>query len=327
MYTIMNVTLILIFYLFSIENYLLFIFFTLLINLILLVSYIFTYREITFGKNSKYSDNKTFITYLFKIGFILLLSNIVVLFFSSIPIQFVDFKFPVEMFPEIFSNFSFAYTLMGFVGVFMSAISLVLYPTLKKTSEENMKSNYNWLISIVLVTVFVMLSAYFPLSYIINRFLPNYIFSLSIFYILAPGIAFTSAVSVVMHNYYKTLNINKQFLLIGVLNLIVLALSIYLVNTFINQDVIYIAIVTVIVQLIWYLCLDGFINITYRNTSIRNLIFIGLSSLSFYFVAKMDNLILGFLVYGFTIVFITIVVYYPYVTKIIQQLKKLTSRG
>lgn len=327
MYTIMNVTLILIFYLFSIENYLLFIFFTLLINLTLLASYIFTYREITFGKNSKYSDNKTFITYLFKIGFILLLSNIVVLFFSSIPIQFVDFKFPVEMFPEIFSNFSFAYTLMGFVGVFMSAISLVLYPTLKKTSEENMKSNYNWLISIVLVTVFVMLSAYFPLSYIINRFLPNYIFSISIFYILAPGIAFTSAVSVVMHNYYKTLNINKQFLLIGALNLTVLALSIYFVNTFINQDVIYIAIVTVIVQLIWYLCLDGFINITYRNTSIRNLIFIGLSSLSFYFVAKMDNLILGFLVYGFTIVFITIVVYYPYVTNIIQQLKKLTSRG
>lgn len=326
MYTIMNVTLILIFYFFSIENYLLFIFFTLLINLTLLASYIFTYREITFGENSKYSDNKTFITYLFKIGFILLLSNIVVLFFSSIPIQFVDFKFPVEIFPDIFSNFSFAYTLMGFVGVFMSAISLVLYPTLKKSSEENMKSNYNWLISIVLVTVFAMLSAYFPLSYIINRFLPNYIFSLSIFYILAPGIAFTSAVSVVMHNYYKTLNINKQFLLIGVLNLIVLALSIYFVNTFINQDVIYIAIVTVIIQFIWYICLDLFINIKYKNVSIRNLVFIFLSSMSFYSIARMNNLVFGFIFYILSVIIISTFVYFPYVSKLILQLKHYKSK-
>lgn len=308
-YTIMNVALIGSFYLFDIKDYKLFIILTVLINVLLLIWYVYSYRDLTFGKSTKIKENHKIISYLFKIGIVLLFSNLVVMFFSSIPRQFVDLMYPVEIYPDIFSNFSFAYTLMGFTGVFMSAISLVLYPSLKKATTTEMKQSYNKFNAFVLSSVFLLISAFFPLSYIVEKFLPNYESSLEIFYILAPGIAISSAVTVVIHNYYKTLNKNKEFLILGIINLILLTGVIVLVHTFISQNIIYISITTVIVEFIWYLSLDCYLNTSYTNLSVKNIIYILLSSVSFYLIALYENLFIGFILYALMILILTLIFY------------------
>lgn len=309
-YTVMNVALIGSFYIMKLNDYRLFLMLTVIINLLLLLWYVFTYKDITFGKSNAIIDMKHHLIYLFKIGIVLLFSNLVVMFFSSIPRQFVDIMYPIEIYPDIFSNFSFAYTLMGLTGIFMSAISLVLFPTLKKSTKDQMKKSYNHFNAIVLVLVFIVISAYFPLTFIIERFLSNYVSALKIFYILAPGIAVSSAVSVIIHNYFKTLNKNKEFLIIGILNLIILLATIFIVHKFISDNILYISIVTVSVQLLWYLSLDIYINLSYKNMSYKNLAYIILSSSIFYIIANFDNLVFGFFAYALSIILISLVFYF-----------------
>ncbi len=326
-YTVMNVILIGSFYLFEITDYRLYIVLTIIINSVLLLWYVVTYREIVFGKSSKAIDNIDSLLYILKIGVILLFSNLVVMFFSSIPTQYVDFKYPVEVYPNIFANFSFAYTLLGFTGVFMSAISLVLYPSLNKSRSEEVIKSYNGLVAFVLGSISMLIIAYFPMTYIVQVYLPDYYDSLEIFYVLAPGITLTSAVTVVIHNYYKTLKMNKEFFIIGLVNLLLLIAGIYLVNTFISQKIIYISITTVAVQFIWYLILNHQMNKKFGNRSYKNLLYIIFSSVTFYFTAAIENLLLGFLIYGFIIITITLLIYFIEIKNIVNLiLTKMKNR-
>ena len=118
---------------------------------------------------------------------------------------------------------------MGFTSVFLSAISMVLYPTLRKSSEEDLMKRYNNFNSIVIVLVFILIIAFYPMSYIVQTWLPNYKPAIEIFFILS------SVVTVVIHNYYKTLNRNKQFFIIGIINLLILITAIFLVHRFIKK--------------------------------------------------------------------------------------------
>src|SRR5690554_2109108 len=115
--TVFNLLLIVSFLLFKINNYLLFILITLFINIILLLWYVFTYRKITFSKSNKISDEFNDIKFMFKLGIPLLLSDLIITFISNLPKQFIEIVYPIEEFPEIFSNFSFAFTLIGFTSV------------------------------------------------------------------------------------------------------------------------------------------------------------------------------------------------------------------
>lgn len=308
-YTVFNVALIGSFYLLQINDYKLFLKLIVLINFILLLWYVFSYRDITFGKSNKFKKENKNIMLMYKLGIVLLLSNLVVSFFSTIPRQFVEILYPVEIYPEIFSNFSFAYTLMGFTGVFLSAISLVIYPTLRKSNKEELKKRYNQLNSFVIVLVFILIAAYFPMNYIVKWILPEYKVALTIFFVLAPGIAISSAASVIMHNYYKSLDMNKEFLVIGIINLGVLTLLIYLLFIFVSKGILLIAVATVVAQLIWYLSLDLYLNKMYKNISLKNILFILVAGTIFYLTSYIDKLLLAFVIYMLVIIIVILIFY------------------
>ena len=62
---------------------------------------------------------------MFKVGIPLLMANFISILMTNIPQQFVDMQYPVEQFPTVFSNFSFAFTFLGFTRVFLFAIIMV----------------------------------------------------------------------------------------------------------------------------------------------------------------------------------------------------------
>ncbi|MGI6360283.1 MAG: lipopolysaccharide biosynthesis protein [Acholeplasmatales bacterium] len=320
-FTVLNAALIALFYFLNLTDYKLFLVFVVLINIVLLLWYVISYRDITFGKANKFKEERHNIVLMFKLGILLMASNLVVMFFSSIPRQYVDYRYPVEIYPDIFSNFSFAYTLMGFTGVFLSAISLVIYPTLRKASDIELREKYNDLKSIVIALVFLLIIAYYPLAFIVQRWLPNYTNALDIFFVLAPGIAISSSVSVIIHNYYKSLNKNKEFLIIGILSLLLLIVAIYIINTFINDNVIYIAITTVVVQFIWYLATEFYLTKKLKVNPIKNIIYIIISAIIFYSIGLINNQLYAFLLYGLSIVVFTLIFFGRNIKDIINNIK------
>ena len=129
---------VLIIYLFKLTDYKVILLATILINYTLMFLYMHTYRNISFGKSDSISDSKNEIWYYFKLGFPLLIANLISVFMLNMSKQVVDHYFEIN----VFAIFSFAYSLMSFANIFVAAISTVVYPMLKQVEEDKLKGYY-----------------------------------------------------------------------------------------------------------------------------------------------------------------------------------------
>lgn len=317
--TILNLILIGVFYVFSYDSYLIFLIVVVIINYFILFWYITRYKQLIMGQSEKVDKNNLLI--MFKLGIPLLISNLIVTFMNTLPRQFVEIMYPVEIFPNEFSNFSFAFTLMGFTSVFLSAIGLVIYPMLKKSSLEELKNNYKKLSSLLLITLFFAFCAYFPLDFVVNSFLPEYTESLKIFLIMVPSIAFTSLVTVLLHNYYKSLNLNKQFLYIGLIGIVELIICISIGYFIIEKSLISITISTIIGICIWYLLTEFYLMKALRLSNFKNILFLISSSILFYLNSLIEAWYIAFVIYLVTIMLYVLIYYNNEAMAIINKLK------
>ena len=272
------------------------------IQALLLIWYVFTYRDISFGKSNKIEENWKEITKLFKIGFPLLIANLVSGFILTIDRQFVSILFDIET----YAVYAFAYNMLALITTVIAAISTVLYPTIKTYSENLLKNNYNKLISIISVVVSLCVGAYYPIKFILENFLQNYLDSLPIFRVILPGLIISSCISMVMFNYYKALNKQGRYF---VISLIVLGVS-AVANTFAYvafRTTISISIASVIVMSVWYVIVELLIIKKFKINTIKNILYIISIMAMFYILTQfVSNVYLGFAIYFVLYVLITL---------------------
>ncbi len=273
-----------------------YILFLLFINVLLAAWYIYTYRDITFGNSFPLLETKTTIWHLIKIGFPLLFANLCSTLILTVDRQFVNLLFDTTT----YALYAFAYNLLALVTVAMSAISTVLYPTLKRATPETIKDSFPTLLSAILFLTFAAISVYFPLGIFITWFLPKYADSLIIFRTIFPGIAMSSAITVIMHNYYKILGKNWEYfrksIIILLLSVIANGCAYLLFKTTIS-----ISVVSVIVMLVWFLYTEQFFVKYYGYQRKKNFLFMIIMTCWFYLLSTISNYIIGFLAY--TVIF------------------------
>lgn len=273
------------------------------INLFLLVWYIYSYRDITFSRINKVAIDKKEILMLFKLGIPLLLSNLVGTLILTIDRQFVSILFDTDT----YSIYAFAYNMLNLVTTAISAISTVLYPSLKVKTENELKDNYSKLNGIILIIVSICMLAYFPLVLIVNWMLPEYKYSLPIFQVIFPSLLFNTSITVVMSNYYKSLNLINNYFIKSIVALL-LAFIANLIAYFTFKTSISISVASVIVSIIWYFMMEMTIIKRWRISFIKNTLF-SFFILIFFYVSTyfIANIYLsGFLYLLSLIVFITI---------------------
>lgn len=272
----------------------------LIINAIMTIWYIITYKDIIFGTKTKLLSTKNELVELIKIGFPLLFANLCTSLILNTDKQFVNLLFNTSD----YAVYAFAYNMLSLVTVATSAVATILYPTLKRVTEEKLKDKYNMLITTMLSMIYVALTLYFPLSAFIKWFLPNYVDSLKIFKIIFPGLAISSCVTVIMHNYYKILGNNlkffkKSFLILGI-SCIANAIAFY-----IFESTSAISGASVITMFIWYIYIEEDFVKKYGYRRNKNLIYILVSMTIFYIYSNIQNWIIGALVYAVSICFWT----------------------
>ena len=263
------------------------------INIVLTFWYLKIYKDIIFGKKRSLKSTRTELMELIKEGFPLLVANLCSSLILSIDKQFVNVLFSTNE----YAIYAFSYNMLSLVTLATSAFATVLYPLLKRTKVEKLKETYEMLISMLLIIVYCALLVYFPLCYIVRGFLPKYIESLSIFRIIFPGLAISSCVTIVMHNYYKTLGKNlvffKKSTVILILTCVTNAVA-YL--KFRNTQAISGASIVTIV--IWYLYIENDFVKEYQFNRWNNIIFAIICMLGFYACSNIQNIIVGMLCYA-----------------------------
>ena len=284
----------------NIINYKYYVLAVVLVNIVLTIWYLYTYKDIVFGQALELKETKAEIFHLIKIGFPLLFANLCSTLILTVDRQFVNMLFDTES----YAVYSFAYNMLSLVTVAMSAISTVLYPALKRTTNETMKDNFSALVGVILLLSFGAIAVYYPLSIFVTWFLPGYTASLVIFRIIFPGIAMSSAVTVVMHNYYKTLGKNldyfKRSMLILLLSVIANGIAYMIFKTTIS-----ISAASVITMLLWYLYVEQYFVEHYQYERKRNLGYMLSMLICFYLASAIRNYIIGFIVYIVLFIVIT----------------------
>ena len=136
-------------------------------------------------------------------------------------------RFGVQSYWDIatFSKVSVTLTVSNLVMTAINAISVVMYPTLRRTSEERLPALYRIMRIILVGFAFGALIFYYPIQRILTVWLPQYTESLRYAAILFPICMYQSKMSMLVNTYFKTLRLEN---LLMKCNMAALALSVVL---------------------------------------------------------------------------------------------------
>ena len=273
-------------------SYKIYILFYTFINIFLMIWYCFTYRDIIIGHHSKLKITFWDCIGFIKSGFPLVFSYQIATLILSLDRQFVSILFPTT----VYATYSFAYSMMALVTTATSAVSAVAFPMFKRMDKRNLLSNYNQYINSLMVVAFGLIIVYFPLGIFINWFLPNYSESMPIFRIILPGIAISSSITAIMHNYYKVLGLNNTYFFKSLLVLAISAIA-NAVAYCVFKTTISISIASVITMMIWFFIIEYRIRKLCSDIGKNHIFYLFIMILLFYLASSISNYLFGLLVY------------------------------
>lgn len=114
-----------------------------------------------------------------------------------------------------FGKVSFAFSVTNLFLTFVMAVSVVLFPSLKRMEEQKLSAIYKPVRETVSLFLFWVLILYFPGCMILSRWLPKYTESLPYLGILMPLMVFSSKVSLLTNNYLKVYRKEKLMLILN----------------------------------------------------------------------------------------------------------------
>ncbi len=175
------------------------------------------YKELLFGKKYSIKEGINEFKANINVGIKLLMAALMGIVVIGIG------RFLIQVFGSIeeFATYSFGITITGLVLTAVTAISLVLYPTIKRLDECNY-ANYFYNINMLIISFnFLALLIYFP-SYIgIKLFYNQYTEMLSYLNLLFAIAILQSKISILNNTFYKALRKEKEMMYANISSVIV----------------------------------------------------------------------------------------------------------
>ena len=281
------------------------------------VWYIFTYRDITFGRANKFGKNRYNLWKLFTSGFPLTLSNLCSSLILTLDRQFVSLLFDIST----YAVYAFAYNMLSLVTTASSAISVVLYPRLKQYDKDKLISRYSQIESCIMMSMFGCLLLFYPLCFIVEWYLPKYVYSLQIFRVIFPGLAISSAITILIHNYYKILDDTFNYFIKTVIIFIVSGVA-NAFAFFFFKTTISISIASILTMLLWYFIAEEHLIRKYGISKNNNAVYMVVMMALFYLATQFSILLFALGIYLFGYFFISLMFYHKTILKIGRQFFK-----
>ena len=135
-----------------------------------------------------------------------------------------------------FGKVSLTLSLSNMVLTAINAVSVVLYPMLRRIDEKNMPKIYGVMRVALMSVIFGGIILYYPAQRLLSAWLPQYAESLRYAAILLPICVYESKMSMLVNTYYKTLRLENMLMKC---NIAALALSVVctLVSTLVMNSV------------------------------------------------------------------------------------------
>lgn len=131
-------------------------------------------------------------------------------------------RFSIERTWDIstFGKVSFSLSIANFIILFISEVSLVIFPILKRSDQTKLPQLYESLGAILSGCMMVFLVSYYPIQYILSLWLPQYIEALGYLAIIFPISIFEVRSYLLINTYLKTLRLEKAMLKLNLLSVL-----------------------------------------------------------------------------------------------------------
>lgn len=235
-------------------------------------------------------------------GIVLMLANYSAMLLTSGAKMVVQWKWD-----EItFGTVSFAFSVTSLFLTFVAAISVVLFPSLKRMDESSLIPMYKTLRGSISIILFFLLLFYFPGCWILSHWLPKYNQSLVYLGLLLPIIVFSSKVSLLTNNYLKFYRKERTLFIINIISACIGILS-FVLCAFVFNNLFALLICVVIVIMFNSICSEIFVSRIIHVNLLREFIIELLMTISFIVIVSKTKLLVGFLIYlGCLVVYLAI---------------------
>lgn len=180
---------------------------------------LYTIRDIVFLKlgNFYWSFKEAWIN--ISIGVKLLVANLAGILIIGIVRYGIQFFWGVSVFGKV----SLTLSVSNLIMTFISAVSLVLYPMLRGMSHEKATILYPAIKETLIIILFIGMFLYYPISYILPLWLPQYRDSLIYLPVLFPMCVYQGKFELLISTFLKTFRYEKALLNINLISLLVSA--------------------------------------------------------------------------------------------------------
>lgn len=276
-----------------------------LLDFLMLIWYIWIYRDITFGFGRKIRSLKREIFGIFKIGIVLTIAYQTSHLVLALDRQFVSVLFSTEE----YAVYSFAYNIVSMISTVISSISVVMLPMLKKAGKQYTIEHYKSSLIAVTVLIGISLFAYFPARMFIVWFLPEYKESVDYIAVVLPSILLSSGISIVMFTIDKVMETISAFFKSSVVALIMGFLT-NLIAYLIFETRFSISCASILTMAVWYLIEGRHLKKITGYTICKEFIYIVLLTVGFLSVIFfVDTVGLGAFLYVALVLCLTAVFY------------------
>lgn len=251
-----------------------------------------TCREIIFGKGSRFNLAVKEIFENIRVGIKLMVANIA----GMLVLGFGRFLIERTVSVEIYGTYSFAISTMNLVLVLITAIGLVIFPTLNRLEKSNYSNYFIKLNQILIIIIFGLLIALFPLKLFIISFMPDYISIFQYLSIIFAIIFVQSKMQILINSYYKLLRKESMMLnlnIIGVIIVILLIIPLYMIT----KSVVMVSFGTLLAMLIRLYISELYLKKEQAILNNKNIILEVLGLLIFIVCGFVDNLFIGLTTY------------------------------
>ncbi len=205
-----------------------------------------------------------------------------------------------------FGRLAFAFSLTNIFLTCIAAISVVLFPSLKRMQEEELPSLYKKIRGAISPLLFCVMLGYFPLSYILRLWLPQYALSLSYLGVLLPVIVFTSKVNLLTNNYLKAYRRERSLLSVNLIT-VALGFASFLVCAFAWNSLEALLYAVVAVAIVNSVASEYMVMRVIRVRVYRDIAVELVMAVAFVYAAQISSLLFGFLFYlAFLVVYLAL---------------------
>lgn len=120
----------------------------------------------------------------------------------------------------VFGKVAFAFSVTSLFLTFVSAISVVLFPALKRMPENQLPEIYEKIRCVLSPILVCVLIFYYPGAFLIGIWLPKYAVSITYLGLLLPIIIYRTRVSLLTNNYLKAYRKERMLLAINLVTVI-----------------------------------------------------------------------------------------------------------